>query len=164
MKLVPTHQIDIVADGPIGTIGLSTCMCLCIVTKNAAILWHYGILNKTQGTNMKRILALLSTIRDDDVLHVYLVPGADRDRDLALRPDCRTMRCRPNTSRTDSRDWFMNLLKDYSWSSRLQILEQVAHYKEFVVFNKTNNKCLYSCGRNDAIFDKICVVDAESMV
>ena len=85
MKLVNTYDIDIVGNGEITTMGLSTCMCLCIITKHGIIMWHYGILNKTNGLNMKRVSTLLNTIKNEDVIHVYLIPGIDRNKDLSLK-------------------------------------------------------------------------------
>ena len=163
MKLVHAFDIDMVGNGEIVTMGLSTCMCLCVVTNKGIIMWHYGILNKTKGMNMNRVSALLNTIQDKDVIRVYLVPGIDRNADLSLKPDSRTMMHRPNTDPTASRNWFVSFMAKYPWFSRVQVLEHVAHYKELVVFHKTDKQHGYNYGRDDAFFDRLCVLDAEQM-
>ena len=163
MKFVHAYNIDMVGNGKIFTMGLSTCMCLCVVTKNGIIMWHYGIPNTT-GLNMKRVSALFNTIQNKDVIRVYMVPGTDRNTDLSLKANCRTMLYRPNTNPTESRDWFMSFMAKYPWFSRLELLEHVAHYKELVVFHKTNKEHGYNYGRDDNFFDSLCVLDAEQMI
>ena len=163
MKLVNTYDIDIVGNGEITTMGLSTCMCLCIITKHGIIMWHYGILNKTNGLNMKRVSTLLNTIKNEDVIHVYLIPGIDRNKDLSLKSNCRTMLYRPNTNPTESRDWFLSFMEKYPWFTNLQVLNNVEHFKEFVIFHKNGNEYGYKYGRDESLFDSLCIIDSEQM-
>ena len=163
MKIVHAYNIDIIGNGKIFTMGLSTCMCLCVVTKKGIIMWHYGIPNTT-GLNMNRVSSLLNTIQNKDVIRVYIIPGIDRNTDLSLKTNCRTMLYRPNTNPTESRDWFMSFMAKYPWFSRLELLERVAHYKELVIFHKTDKEHGYNYGRDDVFFDSLCVLDAEQMI
>jgi len=159
MQFVHTYDIGIVADGNIATMGLSTCMCLCIITKRGVILWHYGATN-IRGVNMNRITALLNTIKTEDIIRVYLVPGVDRNKDLSLKTDCRTMQYRPNTNPYESRDWLFSFLQKYTWNKKLEVINHVKHFKEIVVFNKEGVKY----GRDDTFFDRMCVCNAEKMI
>ena len=158
MKFVDTYNINVDNKDGIFTMGLSTCMFLCIKTTKSIIGWHYGAENMNE-LNMKRINCLLKTIKDDDVIKVYLVPGVDRDKNLIIKKDCRTMKYRQNTNPTESRDWFFNFLKIFKWSEKLEVLEHVKHYKEIVIFNRDG----YNYGRDDVYFDKMCNQDADKM-
>ncbi len=163
MKFVDTYNIDMIGNGKIFTMGLSTCICLCVVTKNGIIMWHYGICNTT-GLNMNRVSALLNTIQNKDVIRVYIIPGIDRNVDLSLKANCRTMLYRPNTNPTESLNWLMSFMAKYSWFSRLEILEHVAHYKEIVIFHKIDNEYGYNYDRDDNFFDSLCILDSEQMI
>ena len=158
MKFVNTYDINIDNIG-VWTMGLSTCMFIGIKTTKSFIGWHYGAENM-YGLNMKRILCLLKTIKDEDVLRVYLIPGADRDKDLSLTKDCRTMKYRPNTIPTESRDWLFNFMRIYNWWDKLETLEPVEDYKEIVKINRIG----YEHGRNDELHDMMCIQDAEKMI
>jgi hypothetical protein len=159
MKFVDTYNINIGDNNGIFTMGLSTCMFLCIKTTKSIIGWHFGEKNM-KGLNMERINCLLNTIKEKDVIKVFLVPGIDRDNSLAIKKDCRTMKYRLNTNPIKSRDWFLNFIKSYKWSNKLKILEHVKHYKEIVVFNGNG----YNYGRDDVYFDKMCKHNAEKMI
>ena len=98
---------------------------------------------------------------------VFLVPGIDRNKDLSLKADCRTMIYRPNTNPEYLRNWFMDFIKSYSWAKNLEILPSVEHYKELIIFEKDKTKKInfgYKYGRNDNFFDRTCVLNAEKMV
>ena len=114
---------------------------------------------------MSRVKCLLDTIQLLDVIKVFLVPGVDRNKDLSLKADCRTMVYRPGTNPERSRNWFMAFIQSYRWSQSLEILPPVNHYKELVVFEKDETK-QYACtyGRDDDFFDSVCIVDAEKMI
>ena len=73
MKFVDTYNINVDNKDGIFTMGLSTCMFMYKTTKSI-IGWHFGAENMN-GLNIKRIKCLLNTIKDDDVIKVYLVPG-----------------------------------------------------------------------------------------
>ena len=103
----------------------------------------------------------LFTIQKKDVIRVYIIPGIDRNIDLSLKANCHTMLCRPNTNPTESRDWLMSFMSKYPWFSRLKLLEHVAHYKEIVIFHKTDKEHGYNYGRDDNFFDSLCVLDSE---
>lgn len=165
MKLVNTSDIDIINKGEIFTMGLSTCMCFVVITKKSIIMWHFSSEN-IYGYNMSKIKCLLDSIKISDVKKVFLVPGIDRNKDLSLKSDCRTMIYRPNTNPEYSRNWFMTFIKSYSWTKSLEILPNVEHYKELIVFEKDESKKInfgYKYGRNDDFFDKTCSLDAEEM-
>lgn len=154
MKFVHTYDVNI--GNSVWTMGLSTCMFLCLQTKTAIIGWHFGAENMI-GLNMNRVSCLLHSATD--VTKVYLVPGIDREKDLSLKRTSRTMQYRPGTIPTRSRDWLLHFLTQFAWSSQLQILKPVQHYKEIVTFGSEG--CKYT--RNDAIFDNMCIQDAGTM-
>jgi hypothetical protein len=162
MRFVNTYDVNISANSDtsgIWTMGLSTCTFLCIKTKKTIIGWHFGADNMT-GLNMMRINCLLNSIHDKDVLRVYLVPGIDRDEELAIKKTSRTVKYRPDTVLTRSRDWLLNYIKIFNWSYKLEVLGHVHHRKELVVFNRQG----YTYGRNDDFHDKLCIQDAETMI
>ena len=166
MKFVNSADIDIIGEGKIFTMGLSTCMCFVVITKKCIIMWHFSSQN-INGDNMVRVKVLLNTIKSEDVEKVFLVPGIDRNKDLSLKADCRTMIYRPNTNPEYSRNWFMDFIKSYSWAKNLEILPSVKHYKELIIFKKNNTKKInfsYIYKRNDKIHDSMCLLDAEKMV
>lgn len=164
MKLVNTADIGIIGKGKIFTMGLSTCMCFVVITKKCIIMWHFSSQN-VNGVNMVRVKSLLDTIKLSDVIKVFLVPGVDRNKDLSLKFDCRTMMYRPNTNPEQSRNWFMNFIQSYSWTTNLEILQHVDHYKELVVFEMDESKRYgYTYGRDDNFFDNMCILDADKMV
>ena len=73
---------------------------------------------------------------------------------------------RPNTNPDYSRNWFMTFIKSYSWTKSLEILPNVQHYKELIIFEKDETKKInfgYTYARNDDLFDKLCILDAEEM-
>ena len=57
MKFVDTYNINVDNKDGIFTMGLSTCMFLCIKTTKSIIGWHYGAENMNE-LNMKRINCL----------------------------------------------------------------------------------------------------------
>ena len=164
MKLVDSADIGIIGKGKIFTMGLSTCMCFVVITLKAVIMWHFSSQN-INGVNMARVKCLLDTIQSPDVIKVFLVPGVDRNQDLSLKADCRTMVYRPATNPERSRNWFMAFIQSYHWAKGLEILPPVNHYKELVVFERDETKqYAYTYGRDDDFFDSICIVDAEKMI
>lgn len=155
MKFVDTYDVNI--GDSVWTMGLSTCMFLCLHTKTAIIGWHFGAENMN-GHNMKRVSCLLHSATT--VTKAYLVPGIDREKDLSLKQTSRTMRYRPGTIPTQSRDWLLHFLAQFAWFRQLQILNPVQHYKEIVTFDSVG--CKYT--RDDALFDKMCIQDADTMI
>jgi hypothetical protein len=109
------------------------------------------------GHNMKRVSCLLHSATT--VTKGYLVPGIDREKDLSLKRTSRTMRHRPGTIPTQSRDWLLHVLAQFAWFSQVQILNPVQHYKVIVTFDSEG--CKYT--RDDALFDKMCIQDAGTM-
>ena len=81
MRFVHTYNININDKRGVYTMGLSTCMFLCIKPTNSTIGWHFGAENMI-GYNMDRITSVLDIIKPEDVLKVYLIPGVDRDNNL----------------------------------------------------------------------------------
>jgi|LakMenE18May11ns_1017448.scaffolds.fasta_scaffold9188949_1 hypothetical protein len=166
MKLVHSADIGIISEGKIFTMGLSTCMCFVVITKKCIIMWHFSSQN-INGVNMARVKGLLDTIKLPDIIKVFLVPGIDRNEDLSLKADCRTMVYRPDTNPEHSRNWFMAFIQSYSWAKSLEILPHVNHYKELVIFEKDETKKInfaYTYGRNDDFHDSMCILDAEKMI
>lgn len=156
--MVSTGGIDVVdkQDGVLSTMGLSTCIFLCVVTTLNIIGWHYSATNM-HGDRMHGVQHELSSIKEEDVQHVYLVAGVDRDPNtLALLPDSRQMREVPETHPDKSRDWFVAYLQQYPWMSHVEQLHNVTHYKEIVQFHKGG----YEYIRDDAFFDTVCAFDA----
>ena len=75
MKSVITSDIDIISEGKIFTMGLSTCMCFVVITKKSVIMWHFSSDN-IYGYNMSKIKFLLDAVKISDVKKVFLVkPG-----------------------------------------------------------------------------------------
>ncbi len=157
MRFVHTYNININDKRGVYTMGLSTCMFLCIKTTNSTIGWHFGAENMI-GYNMDRITSVLDIIKPEDVLKVYLIPGVDRDNNLCIKSDCRTSKHRPDLNPSKSRDWFFNLVNSYDWSDKMTIQPSVGHYKTIVTFDGEPR-----CQRNDAFHDSMCVQDAETM-
>lgn len=157
--LVATGGIGMVGtqDGVLSTLGMSTCIFLCIVTTLNIIGWHYSATNM-HGDRMHAVQQALGSVRDEAVQHVYLVAGVDRDPNtLAILPDSRQMRELPETNPDESRDWFVAYLQQYPWMRRVEQLHNVTHYKEIVQFHKGG----YEYIRDDTFFDTICTFDAE---
>jgi len=152
---VPTGDVAIDNDA-VWTCGMNTCMFLCVQTKNAVVGWHFSWEN-TQGFNMRRVKALLNTVKD--VQHAYLVPGADRQRDLSLKPECRTMRLHTHVDPTASFRFFADFIRQYPWHDKIIVTSPLQHYKIFVQYSKRLSRPTFA--RDDAAFDKICYVDGE---
>lgn len=150
------HTYDVHIGKSVWTMGLSTCIFVCIRTENAVIGWHFGAENM-KGVNMNRISCLLHL--QTNIKEVYLIPGVDRQNDLTLKQSSRTMRYRPDTDPAASRDWLFTYLASFSWSNQIKILAPPRHYKEIVIVSL--DSILYK--RNDAVFNAMCIEDAETM-
>jgi len=153
-RAVFTGDIAIDTDA-VYTCGMNTCMFLCISTKKYVIGWHFSWEN-TQGLNMLRVRHLLDTVKD--VQNVCLIPGADRQIDLSLNPECRTMREHPNVDPQFSAEYFIDFISQYEWADNVRVCWPINHYKEFVRFDRKDGRpCI---ARNDEAFDKMCYYDA----
>lgn len=129
-------------------------------------MWHFSSEN-INGDNIAKVKCLLNTIKKSDVIKVFLIPGIDRNKDLSLKSDCRTMIYRPDTNPEYSRNWLMTFIESYSWSKSLEILPNVNHYKELIIFEKDETRKInfnYTYGRDDEFFDSMCTLDAEKMI
>ena len=157
---IPTGDIGIDRD-KIWTTGLNTCIFLCIRTETSYIGWHFSSDCMGYGLNMARVKAVLDTIKN--VINVFIVKGDDRDDELKLKPNSRTLQYRPElrNNTTQSRDFLLNFLNKYSWFKEAVIEKGVGNYKEFVLFGKGLPKPIYI--RNDKLFDDICIVDGGKM-
>lgn len=155
MKFVETYNINIDTHGVWST-GFNTCMFLCIKTTNSMIGWHYGA-NNMNGLNMQRVKCVLDTILCVD--EALLIPGVDRNDDLSLKKDCKTMQYFPHMDPNASRDWFLSFIGQYKWARDIQIKPVIKHYKEFVYVTRDHETPIIE--RNDMLFDKGCCFDAE---
>lgn len=155
MKFVETYNINIDTQGVWST-GFNTCMFLCIKTNKSMIGWHYGADNMN-GLNMQRVKCILDTI--PCVNEAFLIPGVDRNDDLSLKKDCKTMQYFPHMDPNASRDWFLSFIGQYKWAGDIQIKPVIKHYKEFVYVTRNHETPIIK--RDDILFNIGCCFDAE---
>lgn len=157
------HTGDVQAHSThVWTAGLHTCMFLCVHTRFGYIGWHFNSDNMEYGTNMKRIDTLLSGIKTTDVRGGFLVPGHSRDTStLALKPDCRTLRLRPATDPTKSRDFLLTYLKQFPWFQRIIIWRRPLDDPKDIVCLRGFE--LQICD-GTAFHRDNCIADAASMI
>ena len=138
------------------TTGLNTCIYIVIKTKFAVIGWHFSRDNMS-GKNMERIVTIFNNIKDSFVSG-YIIPGEDRQRDLTLHKDSRTMKTFPNLDPAESRDFLVSIISKYPWYQKLNQLNRIKNYKQFVIFEKS--KELPYIIDDSKLFDSGCNYDA----
>ena len=109
---------------------------------------------------MNRIKTILNTIKDNDVISGFIVPGVDRKTDLSLKHNCKTMIYQKGLDPYKSRNFFISFLKKYNWFRKLVKTQSFESYKTFIVINK-DGLCTW---QDDKRFDAGCVFDAENMI
>ena len=142
----------------IWTTGLNTCIFLCIRTKHCYIGWHFNEIN-CRGDNMNRINGILNSIKKNEFIEGYIIPGCDRNRNLSLKSDCFTVKCNPQIDRLESGNYFISKLKKFKWFKKLKKFPPVKSYKHFIILNKNG----FGWWENDKEFDKGCVFDAGNI-
>lgn len=137
------------------TTGMNTCIFVVVKTASKLVGWHASI-----DRDMSRARAMLLSIPDKDVLSAFVVPGEDRiPGTLDLKPTCRTIQMLPWTDPTRSRKVIFGILEEAEWFHRLEVLDPVSSYKDFVVFDMVHKRP-YSFS-NPRRFDEGCVFDAN---
>jgi len=139
----------------IWTTGLNTCIFLCIKTKKCYIGWHFNYCN-TRGVNMNRIKFILDSIKKNEFIEGYIIPGEDRNKDLSLKPNCKTMKMNKQTNPFESRNYFLYILKKYKWYKKISHKNPVKSYKHFIMLDKDGLKK----AQNDNLFNENCILDA----
>lgn len=122
MNLVETGTIKMVKgkDCQLVTTGLNTCIFVVVKTSLGIIGWH--------ATSQSSLRSSISTVRRafkelvsfENFACGFIIPGVDRDENLDLKPDCRTMRVMGPDPR-ESKLFILGVLADFWWADRLEV-------------------------------------------
>ena len=102
------------------TTGLNTCIFVVVKTSVGIIGWHAT----SQSSLRSSISAVRRTFEEQVSLKNFVcgfvIPGVDRDENLDLKPDCRTMRVM-SPDPTESKLFILGVLEDFWWANRLEV-------------------------------------------
>eukprot|EP00956_Cyclotella_meneghiniana_P011717 scaffold16494_cov83-Cyclotella_meneghiniana.AAC.6 len=142
------------------TTGLNTCMFLVVQTKLVTIAWHaMGPRDTHNVEEIKRVFRGVGK-KYGAFERGFIIPGVDRDKDLNLKPTCRTMRTFGSAiDPRESKEFVLGLLKEFDWADKLIRLTPPSSYKDFVVVDRYHK--LPWAFSDVSKFDEGCVIDAE---
>ena len=141
--------------------GPSTCIVFVARTRGSVACWHFSSADAFDDDKMEYARKQLAGLQPRGAAY-FVIPGVDRDpHTWDLKPDCRSMLLRPGNDPTISRKAFFKFLQQFAWYDKVQFLPAPAHYKEFIVFRRADERPVYV--RDDVTFDATCVADAAHM-
>ena len=99
------------------SVGLNTCMFIVILTSEHVFGWHASSDNMKGCplySKINEIINYLTYIKENNLfIKGYIFSGNDRNSDLSLSEDSTTVKLKPHISRTNSRDFILNILEDF---------------------------------------------------
>ena len=141
--------------------GPSTCIVFMARTRGSVVCWHFSAADVLDADKMEHVRKQLAGLQPRGAAY-FLIPGVDRDpQTWDLKPDCRSMALRPDNDPTASRKDFFEFVRQFEWYDKVQFLPAPAHYKEFIVLRRKDERPVYV--RDDVTFDATCVADAAYM-
>jgi hypothetical protein len=166
--LVQTSHVQ-VHPSQLVTTGLNTCIYVVVKTRRSIIGWHASSEN-VLGDNMGTVRAAFQKVNSSQggvgrfdrsgFVRGFIVPGVDRDDNLDLRLDCRSMLMHPWIDPTQSRRFVRGVLAEFDWGNKLEILASPQSYKDFVVCDAAHAEP-YTFS-DVAMFDDNCTYDGET--
>lgn len=146
------------------TVGLNTCMFIVIFTKKTIFGWHY---NKQRNIDDYDIINYLNYIEKNNLFKAgFIIPGKDRNIDLSLSENSTTVLYNPIIDRNKSRDYMLNILKKYSFFSKIDIRKPLTKNSIFVLaqFKKSSkNKYEIVTWEDPAMWQGGCLFDADDI-
>ena len=137
------------------TTGLNTCIFVVVKTSNMLIGWHASLSSPTD-----QVVRAFNMVDSSDFECGFIIPGVDRDTNLDLKRDCRTMRAQPWGDASESKRFILGTMDQFKWADQLVVLPILTDFKDFVVFDHAHARP-YTFS-DPSLFDEGCEVNAET--
>ena len=142
------------------TTGLNTCIFVVVQTEGPTLAWHAT--HEHQPSVIAHLRAEFQKVGSTygRFIRGFIIPGVDRDADLNLKPNSRTMReLGAFTDPAASKNFILGILSEFECAKQVMTVPPPNHYKDFVVVDP-NHKLPFAFS-DVPRFDAGCVHDAE---